>query len=99
MIFRRAFEAVGLPYFNPHALRQTITRRAFNLNLTPRELKAWSLSLGHNSVLTTLTSYGHLTEQEQTETMQGIVLKAARPKDDEDAVLKQAMTIIARRSG
>ena len=98
-IFRRAFEAVGLPYFNPHALRQTITRRAFDLNLTPRELKAWSLSLGHTSVLTTLTSYGHLTEQEQTETMRGIAIKAARPMDDDDAVLKQALTIMTRRVG
>ena len=98
LIFRRAFEAVGLPYFNPHALRQTITRRAFDLELTPRQLKAWSLSLGHTNVLTTLTSYGHLTEEEQTETMERIAANAASPGGDEDAIIKQAMTILSRRT-
>ena len=57
-IFKRAFEAAGLPYFNPHSLRDMLVRHAMALNLSPEAMKAWSQNLGHSDVLTTFTSYG-----------------------------------------
>lgn len=59
-VFRRAFEAAGLPYYNPHSFRDMLVRHAMALNLTPQAMKAWSQNLGHADVLTTFTSYGTL---------------------------------------
>ena len=35
-IFRRAFSAAGLPYFNPHSFRDMLVRHAMSLDLSPR---------------------------------------------------------------
>lgn len=65
-LFRRAFLGAGLPYYGPHSLRRTLTALAYDLNLGTRDLKAWSQNLGHESVLTTLGSYGTLSPSEQS---------------------------------
>jgi integrase len=57
-IFKERFEAAGLPYANPHSLRHTLARLGEQRCSTPEEFKAWSQNLGHERVLTTLTSYG-----------------------------------------
>ena len=57
-IFREAFQAAGLPYFNPHSLRNTLVQLGETLCKTPEEFKAWSQNLGHEEVLTTFRSYG-----------------------------------------
>ena len=69
---RSRSRAPALPYFNPHSLRQTIMRLSYDLNLSPRELKAWSQNLGHESVHTSLTSYGRLPDEEQVEVLAAI---------------------------
>lgn len=80
-IFGRACDAADLPYYNPHSLRATLTSLAYELKLGPRELKAWSQNLGHESVLTTLGSYGALGQQEQADVMAGLT----EPTDGGDA--------------
>src|SRR5207342_2393519 len=58
-IFKEAFAAAGLPYFNPHSFRKTLARLGMELCQGDAErLKAWSQNLGHEDVLTTFTSYG-----------------------------------------
>ena len=57
-IFRKGFEAAGLPYFNPHSFRDMLVRHAMALEMTPEQMKAWSQNLGHSDVLVTFTSYG-----------------------------------------
>lgn len=96
-VFRKAFEGAGLPYYGPHSLRRTLTALAYDLNLGPRELKSWSQNLGHESVLTTLGSYGTLSAVEQAEIME----KLATPSDggratseDVGALLRQALAKI-----
>ncbi len=66
-IFRKAFEAAGLPYFNPHSFRSMLVRHAMTLNLSPEAMKAWSQNLGHADVLTTFTSYGAVPTHRQGE--------------------------------
>lgn len=66
-IFRRAFAAAGLPYFNPHSLRAMLVRHAMALNLPTETMKAWSQNLGHADVMTTLTSYGTIPTHRQGE--------------------------------
>ena len=57
-IFRRAFTASGLPYFNPHTIRKTLVQLGQAKCKKPEEFKAWSQNLGHEGVLTTFCSYG-----------------------------------------
>ena len=66
-IFKRAFTAAGLPYFNPHSFRDMLVRHAMTLGLSPEEMKAWSQNLGHADVLTTFTSYGTVPAHRQGE--------------------------------
>lgn len=66
-VFRRAFTAAGLPYFNPHSFRDMLVHHAMKLNLSPEEMKAWSQNLGHADVLTTFTSYGNVPTHRQGE--------------------------------
>ncbi len=46
-IFRDAFESAGLPYFNPHSIRDTLVRLGQTTCQTPEYFKAWSQNLGH----------------------------------------------------
>lgn len=64
-IFKQAYEAVGLPYFNPHSFRNTLVRFGQEICTTPETYKAWSQNLGHDDVLTTLTSYGQVDRLRQ----------------------------------
>jgi integrase len=64
-IFREAFTAAGLPYFNPHSFRNTLVLVGEQKCKTAEEFKAWSQNLGHEKVLTTFISYGNLPEHRQ----------------------------------
>ncbi len=71
-IFRHAFEAAGLPYYNPHSLRSTLVQLGERLCQTPEQFKAWSQNLGHEGVLTTFYAYGNVPEGRQVEVMRGL---------------------------
>jgi len=66
-VFRAAFEASGLPYFNPHSLRSTLAQLGEARCKSPEEFKAWSQNIGHEKVLTTFTNYGAVTPNRQAE--------------------------------
>jgi integrase len=66
-VFKEAFKAVGLPYFNPHSFRKTLALLGGELCQTPEQYKAWSQNLGHEHVLTTFTSYGNVSSHRQAE--------------------------------
>ena len=55
-LFKGACEVAGLPDFKPRGLRHTLGRLSQFMCSGPAELKAWSQNLGHEEVLTTLTS-------------------------------------------
>ena len=76
-IFRKTFNDVGLPYFNPHSFRDTLTQLGQKICTTPEQLKAWSQNLGHENVLTTFTSYGEVGRQRQAE----ILKELANPQE------------------
>jgi integrase len=66
-IFRGAFTAAGLQYFNPHSFRKTLALLGGQKCRTPEEYKAWSQNLGHEDVLTTFSSYGEVSSYRQAE--------------------------------
>lgn len=71
-IFRRAFEIAELPYFNTHSFRDMLVHHAMSLNLSPERMKAWSQNLGHEEVLTTLTSYGKVPVHKQGDLIRSV---------------------------
>lgn len=66
-IFKDAFELAGLDYFNPHSFRNTLVQLGQTRCRTPEDFKAWSQNLGHESVLTTLYSYGEVGRARQAD--------------------------------
>jgi integrase len=68
-IFKDAFAAAGLPYFNPHSFRKTLALLGGQICKTPEEYKAWAQNLGHEDVLTTFSGYGDVSSYRQTEIM------------------------------
>jgi len=96
-IFREAFGSVGLPNFHPHSFRSTLVRLGQTLCRTPEEIKAWSQNLGHESVLTTFTSYGQVPHSRQNEIFQSLRAgKGQGGAEDEaegmaDAVVRKLM--------
>lgn len=76
-IFRQAFERADLPYFKPHAIRDTLVQLGERVCTTPEEFKAWSQNLGHEKVLTTFTSYGAVPSHRQAALIRGMAADRA----------------------
>lgn len=79
-IFRRACRKAGLQYFNPHSFRNTLTRYGMSICQTPEEFKAWSQNFGHEHVMTTLNSYGTVSERRQGEILEKLGESKSDPK-------------------
>ena len=71
-IFKAAFAAAGLPYFNPHSFRNTLVLLGGQVCKSPEEYKAWSQNLGHEHVLTTFSSYGDVGRHRQAEIIRAL---------------------------
>ena len=80
-IFKAAFIAAGLPYFNPHSFRNTLALFGLTLCRTHEELKAWSQNFAHEKMLTTIMSYGTIDPRRQSE----IIHSLARSEPATDA--------------
>jgi len=93
-IFKKAFLLADLPYFHPHSFRKTLARLGLKKCRTPEEFKAWSQSLGHNDVLTTLMSYGEISLEQQGELIHNLSLP--EPEHDDDAIIKLAEAVLKR---
>lgn len=90
-IFKERFEAAGLSYFNPHSLRNTLTLFGQNIcNGNIEAYKAWSQNLGHENMLTTLTSYGTVARDRQREIMRQIGKGRTDPNTYSPEVLEMA---------
>lgn len=76
-IYQDAFAAAGLPYFNPHCFRNALVRLGEQICTTPEQFKAWSQNIGHEAVLTTLTSYGSVPAARQAELIRGMADRAS----------------------
>ena len=83
-IYRRAFEAAGLPYYNPHCFRNAVITLGERLCRNAEELKAWSQNIGHDRVLTTLTSYGKVSAARQAELIRGMGKGPGQVSDEDD---------------
>ncbi len=98
-IFRDAFEAVGLRYFNPHSLRDTLVQFGQATCRTPEDFKAWSQNLGHEKVLTTFYSYGQVATRRQGEIIQGLGGLRSAGHPDVEEIAEAVIRGLRRRDG
>jgi integrase len=85
-IFREAFTAADLPYFNPHSFRNTLARLSQEVCRTPEDIKAWSQNLGHEKVLTMFTSYGTVACDRQGDIIRGLATPEYPAQSDADKI-------------
>ena len=97
-IFRKAFVGAGLPYFNPHSLRNTLVQLGQDVCKTPEQFKAWSQNLGHEKVLTTFLSYGEVACQRQGEIIRGLATPQSAMQSDANEIAEAVLTKL-RESG
>lgn len=64
-VYKAAFAAADLPCYNPHSFRNMMVEEMYQRGLSIPAFKAGSQNLGHESVLTTLNSYGKIPLEEQ----------------------------------
>ena len=101
-IFKEAFEGAGLPYFNPHSFRNTLATLGEQTCPTVEAFKAWSQNLGHSQVLTTLTSYGNVSQARQDEILTKMMVETpSAPTDpkkaDESLKFREALARIEEK--
>jgi len=87
-IFKEAFAAARLPYFNPHSFRKTLALLGERTCRTPEEFKAWSQNLGHDRVMTTFASYGEVGTSRQAEIIRGLAMPVGNDTDPIDLARK-----------
>ena len=97
-VFKQAFEAAGLPYFNPHSFRRTLAQLGETMCQTPEQFKAWSQNLGHEGVLTTFYSYGSVAQRRQGEIIKNLVMPQSAPAGHADE-LARALVRAMRQGG
>lgn len=82
-IFHDAYARVELPYFKPHAVRDTLAQLGERICRSPEEFKAWSQNLGHEKVMTTFMNYGKVAPHRQAELIRSL---ASRKGDRAETV-------------
>lgn len=87
-IFRGAFLAAGLPYFNPQSFRNTLVQLGQTLCRDAEQFKAWSQNMGHDGVLTTFLSYGAVAPRRQGQIIQALGLGNDQPAGQAEVVVQ-----------
>lgn len=95
-IFKNAFTAAGLPYFNPHSFRSTLVKFGLENCKSAEHFKAWSQNLGHEKVLTTFMSYGEVACERQGEIIRHLANPQKTKQTDVDEI---AEALFKRLSG
>lgn len=71
-VFKEAFAAAGLPYFNPHSIRNTLAKFGERYCPTVEHFSAWSQNLGHERTATTLLYCGKVEVDRQAELIRSV---------------------------
>lgn len=71
-ITKQAFVSAGLPAFGPHSFRKTLISHGDKLCKDRETFKAWSLNIGHTSVVTSVSSYLPVSPERQAEIIRGM---------------------------
>ena len=94
-IYKEAFTAAGLPYYNPHCFRDTLTTLGERICRTPEEFKAWSQNVGHSKVMTTFMNYGTVPSARQANLIRGMADRQSSA--NEEAMLAAEIASLMRK--
>ncbi|WP_336801070.1 tyrosine-type recombinase/integrase [Kaistia sp. MMO-174] len=86
VLFKDACAAAGLPYFNPHSIRNTLVHLGRKVCRTDEEKKAWSQNLGHKHMRTTDDDYGHVDSERQFELLTAMAKRGEKGLGDAEIV-------------
>ncbi|EBA03206.1 hypothetical protein RB2150_17679 [Rhodobacterales bacterium HTCC2150] len=75
-IVRGAFTSVQLPPYTPHLFRKTLAMHGDKVCSTLEQMKAWSMNLGHENLVTTVSAYMPVNQQRQGELIKGLSVGA-----------------------
>jgi integrase len=98
-IFKAAFVAAGLPYYNPHSVRKTLVALGQSRCQTPEQFKAWSQNLGHEEVMTTFSSYGAVQVAKQSEILRELAQPTRSNRSENEDVLLLVRQLHDRLAG
>ena len=79
----------------PHSFRHMIVSQMYARGLSIAEFKAWSQNLGHEGAMTTLTSYGRISLEEQGKLVRG----AKKPDQEADLIAQIRLLVAVKKQG
>jgi site-specific recombinase XerC len=82
-IFADGTKRAGIDDFHPHAIRRTLTKFMFKVVASAEEMKAWSQSLGHDDLGTTIEHYGTLENEHVQRLMNEVRERLENPSTKE----------------
>lgn len=78
-IIRNAFAMVQMPEYTPHSFRTTLAMYGVDACVGNMEkLKAWSMNLAHENMMTTVTSYMPVSRERRAELIAGMQKERAK---------------------
>ena len=98
-IFREASERAGLPYFKPHAIRDTLTQLGLQTCPNGEAFKAWSQNFGHETAATTWVSYGPVSKPRQAALIREMAVNRAPGAESVEARLARLARFEAAMAG
>jgi integrase len=98
-IFREAYERAALPYFRPHAIRDTIVQLGLQTCTTAEAFKAWSQNLGHEKATTTWVSYGPVSGHRQVALIREMAIARASAAESVEVRLARLARLEAAMAG
>lgn len=84
--FQEACTGTGKAY-TPHAARHCLKAHGDRICTSSEALKAWSLNLGHDSVVITETHYGKMAESDRIRILDGLSLQGGNSDDEKELML------------
>ena len=71
-IVRQACSNVQMPEYTPHLFRKTLAMFCNEVCKTPEQMKAWSMNLGHENLVTTISAYMPVSTHRQGEVIKSL---------------------------
>ena len=93
-IFKQRFEHAGIEYFSPHCFRHLAILTALDGCKNGFQVKAVSQNFGHESITTTLTTYGTLNQNQMYETITGMDFTESSSSDGQ--LMQKIKALIAQ---
>lgn len=95
-LFKETFKATGLPYYNPHSVRNMIAIWAIE-HCSQMECKAISMNIGHENLMTTYNVYGNFN----LNTQRKVILNMGTPRnaDLQNIPVDELLKEVGRRAG